>query len=381
MDSITQAALGALCGEMVLGRQLGCKGALWGLFFGTLPDLDVIAFYFQTASEQLMWHRGLSHSILLMFVGAFVFGALLKKIHWRRQVSYWRFFAFVFLAWSTHVLIDCFNTYGTQIMEPFSDIRYTIGNISIIDLFFLVPMLIGLFLAVIVFRKRVKLRSRIGWLTTLWLCFYFGASLLMKHFATQHFDAMLAKQGIEVEEIVASPTISNIFLWRMHARDKDGYYVSYWSAFDDEDREPVVRQFEHGHELERGFEDSIDLQRLKWFCQGWHKTFKVEGEPESIYVAAINMSEVHLYMPLPKEEGEQQMRFMELRPSFIWKITKQNGDYQLERPFKMSKDGGNLLKEAVKLTYQRVKGEAPKWMDGVWSWDIHKLPKQAARSE
>jgi inner membrane protein len=70
MDSITQAALGALCGELVLGKKLGNKGILWGLLFGTLPDLDIIAYPFLTASEQLGWHRGISHSIFMMFVAA-----------------------------------------------------------------------------------------------------------------------------------------------------------------------------------------------------------------------------------------------------------------------------------------------------------------------
>ena len=156
MDSITQAALGALCGEMVLGRQLGYKGALWGLLFGTLPDLDIIAYGFLSFSEQLLWHRGVSHSLLAMVVGAFLFGWLLKWIHRERNMSYLRFFTFVFLTWSTHVLIDCFNTYGTQIMEPFHSTRYSISNIAIVDLFFLVPLLLGLFLAVIVFRKKTN---------------------------------------------------------------------------------------------------------------------------------------------------------------------------------------------------------------------------------
>jgi len=356
MDSITQATLGALCGEMVLGRQLGYKGALWGLLFGTLPDLDVLAFGMLSATEQLMWHRGLSHSILLMFVGAFAFGAVLKRIHHTRDISYWRFFAFVFLAWSTHVLIDCFNTYGTQIMEPFTHDRYAINNISIIDIFFLGPLLLGLFLACIVFRKKTNLRSHIGWITTIWLCLYFVASLFIKNIATNHFEEIMAEKGIETNELIASPTFSNIFLWRMHARDADNYYVSYWSLFDDDDRETVVSSFNHGHELEKGFEDSEDLKTLKWFCMGWHKVFKYESQPNSIYIAATQMSEVRI--------GKEH------RPVFIWKLTKTDAGYELERPFKMTKDGSSHLKEAVKETYRRVKGGSPTWMEGEWSWDL-----------
>ena len=42
VDSITQAALGAVVGELVLGRQLGRRAIGWGALFGTIPDLDVI---------------------------------------------------------------------------------------------------------------------------------------------------------------------------------------------------------------------------------------------------------------------------------------------------------------------------------------------------
>ncbi len=384
MDSITQATLGALCGEMVLGRQLGYKGALWGLFFGTLPDLDVLAYGILTATEQLMWHRGLSHSILLMFLGAFIFGAVLKRVHHTRDISYWRFFFFVFLAWSTHVLIDCFNTYGTMIMEPFSHHRYAINNISIIDVFFLFPMLMGLFFACIVFRKKRNLRSHIGWITTIWLCLYFAASLFMKQMATDKFQKLMAEEGIETEDLIASPTFSNIFLWRMHARDADNYYVSYWSLFDDDDRETIVQKFANGKELEKGFEDSEDLKTLKWFCMGWHKIFKLESEPDSIYIGAIHMSEVRVLLNPVSTDSKSTDKLKELRPVFIWKITKTDSGYELERTFKMSRDGSSVLADAVKATYRRVKGESPRWMDGKWSWDLthpEKSPRTLEKDE
>ena len=43
MDSLTQAVLGAACGEAVLGRKIGNKALVWGAIAGTIPDLDVVA--------------------------------------------------------------------------------------------------------------------------------------------------------------------------------------------------------------------------------------------------------------------------------------------------------------------------------------------------
>ena len=43
MDSITQIVLGAAVGEVVAGKKMGGKAALWGAIAGTIPDLDVFA--------------------------------------------------------------------------------------------------------------------------------------------------------------------------------------------------------------------------------------------------------------------------------------------------------------------------------------------------
>lgn len=365
MDSLTQASLGALCGEMVLGRKLGYKGALWGILFGTLPDLDVLAYGILSATEQLIWHRGISHSILMMFVASFLLAPLLKKVHRTKEISYWRYFFFIFLAWSTHVLIDCFNTYGTQIFEPFSSYRVSFSNISIIDIFFLLPLLAGLFLATVIYRKHRALRSKIGWLTTAWLCVYFLLSLTMKLLATAHFKERMADQNIDYDELITSPTFSNIFLWRMAAKDDQNYYISYWSLFDSDDRAVAINTFTKNHELEQGYEESIDFQRLKWFSQGWHQLFKLPNEPNTLYIAPMNMSEIHI---ASEDSGSNQN---ELRPAFMWKITKSNNEFILDRSFKVSKDGKKVVRKAVNKTYQRILGNEPNWMSDKWTWEIN----------
>lgn len=71
MDSITQAALGAAVGEAVLGKKLGNRALLWGVFFGTLPDLDILFSPFLDQVRQLSFHRGASHSLLIMICASF----------------------------------------------------------------------------------------------------------------------------------------------------------------------------------------------------------------------------------------------------------------------------------------------------------------------
>ena len=360
MDSITQATLGALCGEVILGRKLGNKAVLWGALFGTLPDLDIIAYPFLSFAEQLMWHRGFSHSILMTFIATFLFGWLMHRKYAKEGLSFKRLSFFIFLTWGTHILIDCFNTYGTQIMEPFSHDRFSINNISIMDPFFTVPLIIGL-IAIAFMNRLSPKRIKIGWIVTGWLCVYFSLSLIVKYVAGNEFEQRLADNDITYNKMMTAPTIGNIFLWRMVARDDEHFYVSYWSIFDGKSDTDKINKFKQGHELDEQFKDSEDFQTMIWFAQGWHKTYQLPNEPNSIYIVAVNMSEIGI----ERDDG-----VTELRPAFVWKVTNTDNGYEAERPFKLSKDGGSHIWKALGSLIDRIPGETDEWMSGTWSWDL-----------
>ena len=123
MDSITQAVLGAAIGEAVLGKKIGNKGAILGAAVATIPDLDVALYLFYDKFEMLSIHRGYSHSILFSIIGVFLIAYILQRIKWTDTVGYWRRWIFTWLALFTHMLLDAFMAYGTQLFLPFSDKR------------------------------------------------------------------------------------------------------------------------------------------------------------------------------------------------------------------------------------------------------------------
>ena len=71
MDSITQAALGAVVGELTLGRQLGRRSLAWGALFGTVPDLDAFLLPFLNTAWDLGWHLigGATALVLITYRG------------------------------------------------------------------------------------------------------------------------------------------------------------------------------------------------------------------------------------------------------------------------------------------------------------------------
>ncbi|MBW1800134.1 MAG: metal-dependent hydrolase [Deltaproteobacteria bacterium] len=117
MDTVTQIALGAAVGEAVMGRQVGKRALLWGGICGLLPDLDLLI-PISDAVKAFTYHRGPSHSLFVLTALTPLFVWLILRLHPRTIGYRIRWFALVYLAFVTHVLLDCFTVYGTQIFWP-----------------------------------------------------------------------------------------------------------------------------------------------------------------------------------------------------------------------------------------------------------------------
>ena len=145
MDSVTQIALGAAVGEKVLGKKVGNKAPLWGATLGILPDLDVLGAAFLSGTDQLGFHRWVSHSLLFAVGGGLGIGWALSKLH--RDASWREWSTLAFWAILTHALLDCFTGYGTQLFSPFSNYPVAFGSIFVIDPLYTLPLAIGLIAA------------------------------------------------------------------------------------------------------------------------------------------------------------------------------------------------------------------------------------------
>lgn len=351
MDSITQATLGGLCGEVTLRKQLGWKGMAWGLLIGTLPDLDIIIYPWLDKMQQLAWHRGISHSLLACFVMAPLLGWLLAKIHHQKGVTYKQASWFVFITWFTHILIDSFTSYGTQIFEPFSDYRFALNNMSIIDIAFTLPMLLGLLL-VLFFKRDSKARTSIGRSVVLWLCIYTTASFTLKFVAQSRLAQQLQAHGITATRTMTAPTISNIFLWRMLAESEGQYHITYWSPFDTPDRAPHVTSTPHGQEALEPFRDRPQAKKLIWFSKGWHKVVAHPLNPDSLLFIDMRFTE----MVHPQSKA----------PVFVWHLQDEEGELTFRQTsFRDRTDAGDTLD----YLWQRIRGGAPEWMTAPWPWD------------
>lgn len=265
MDSLSQIALGAAVGEAVLGRKAGRKAAAWGAFFGTLPDLDVLANPFLDAVQSLAFHRGVSHSFLFALVAAPLFGMLLQRLHTRSSNgASWRGWArLVWWCIVTHFMLDLFTVYGTQIFWPFTDHPFGLDSIFIIDPLYTVPLAASVVVALV----SRRLRHVVVWGLVL-STGYLGWSLTAKAVADRAFEEAFAAAGVVVDRSMSTPAPLNTVLWSGYAQSGDSLWVTSYSLLDDGPPDSFViiprrSDLLAGHESDRG------VARLDWFSKGW----------------------------------------------------------------------------------------------------------------
>ncbi|MET0242748.1 MAG: metal-dependent hydrolase, partial [Flavitalea sp.] len=145
MDSLTHIALGSCIGELAFGKKLGRKAMVWGLLAASFPDIDAVNGLFLSLPEELIAHRGITHSLLVAVLVPFLFAFAADKIHQRPRIGFVPFYFFFLFQILLHDLLDTCNAYGTGLLEPFSAHRFSFNTIYVADPLFT----LGIFLATV----------------------------------------------------------------------------------------------------------------------------------------------------------------------------------------------------------------------------------------
>ena len=267
MDSVTQFVLGAAVGEAVLGRKIGNKAALWGGIAATLPDLDVFI-PLGGVVEDFTYHRSVSHSLFVLAILTPVMVWLINKIHPALREYKGRWILMIYLAFATHVLLDSFTAYGTQIFWPLSTIPVSWSTVFIIDPLYTLPLLIGVLAALVTTRESTRghLFNRIGLVvSSIYLCW----TVVAKVIVDQHFADELQAQSINYQKLFTIPAPFNSLLWRAVVMQEKGYYEAYYSVFDS-GAQIRFRYYASNKALLDGIRDYWPVQRLQWFSRGFY---------------------------------------------------------------------------------------------------------------
>lgn len=193
-------------------------------------------------------------------------------------ISFSRWYVLFFMAIATHILIDAFTTYGTQILQPFSDKRFTTSSISVVDPLYTMPLLCGLLVASFYPRLSMK-RSLWFWggmiVSILYVVFTFG----VKRHVDQAFEQRLADDQIAYTRSMSNPSLFNAILWHGIAETDDAYVEGYYSIFDMVIPFHMLRYIPKNHHLMTRYDcaDSYDADVLRWFSDGFYQYSEVDG--------------------------------------------------------------------------------------------------------
>lgn len=275
MDTITQITLGAAVGEAVLGRRAGYKAPLWGAVFGVVPDLDILANPFLDEVQQIIAHRGISHSIFLCVLASPLFGWALSHIKWNRDVDWKPWSWLVFWVISTHIFIDVCTSYGTQVFQPFSNYAASFNSIFIIDPFYTVPLLIGILTALFLKGNSNKRRwaNYLGLgISSCYMLLGFG----LKWHVNTIFEENFQRKNISVTRYMTTPAPLTEFLWTGYAESDDQVFAGLYSIFD-EDVEIEFIEIPKRSNLISPYENDLAVRRLLWFSNGYYSVQKRAG--------------------------------------------------------------------------------------------------------
>lgn len=336
MDSLTQLVLGATTQVAVLGKEQKRKALLYGAILGTLPDLDVFIPYADPISE-MTFHRGFSHSIFVLTPLAFLLTISIRKFAHNNSYSSKKLFLAIWLGLISHVLLDAFTIFGTQIFWPLNLIPISWSSVFIIDPFYTLPLL-ALFIGVLL-KGVTKNIYRFASVALILSSAYLGLGLAASSYNLKIVKQSFADMGIKIHSMKAAPLPFNIIVWRIISQTQDGQlYESVSGIFDTQ--APEHLKIPTRPDLVKVVKDNWYFQRLNWFTGGWVTLEQIE---DALVVSDLREGAL----------GQMPYRFILARQD------KNNNWRQLKIPAQIEPDYS--FKENIyrlKLILTRIKGNS-----------------------
>jgi inner membrane protein len=261
MDLVTQGILGAAVGQVGFQQKLGRKAIVIGAVAGLLPDLDILVRFLPDICAEMLYHRGFTHSLFFAPLFAPIAGWVSANRNNYAQLNEW--ISLWFWCLITHPLLDLFTDYGTQLLLPFSNYRFSLKAIPIIDPVYSLPLLVSVIIGYRC-RVRIKLAQVIAksalFLTT---CYLFMG--LLVHDQTLSFLNKTEPQAMRKESF---STMFSIFYRRLVIEEHNQYRVAYLHFFD-LGKKPIVWHTLPKVQISDQMQSLREVRIFTWFADSW----------------------------------------------------------------------------------------------------------------
>lgn len=304
MDLLSHAVLGAAIGEAMAGRRAGRRAMAVGAAAALLPDLDVLGHFFHSDAEQLVFHRGITHSLLITALAPPLIAWLLTRFRGFQTMPWLSWAALLWVGMASHLALDVCTCYGTGLLEPFSHARFSLDSIFVADPLYTLPLLIG-WIAVMLSKQHPVRRMRWNWAGIILSSLYLLWAQWNHAHVHQKMEASLTIQHPGHGELTVTPTPLNNVLWMGFAPDAEGYWMGFCSLLDSDDpidfqwipqqdslldRIPphpevgLLREFTMGHYVLTAEGDDVYLNDLRFgYADRW-------DAPGTVFALRYNLS-------------------------------------------------------------------------------------------
>lgn len=265
MDTVTQMLFGAVVAQAGFRRRLGRRAIVAGAVLASVPDFDIAVGWIGDTFTVWQHHRGLTHALIF----APLAGPLLGWLLWRfdrgsrtdpepGRLRAWIWLAIIVLF--THPLIDLFTSYGTQLLWPFSNTRFAINALPIVDpvysLILIFAVLVGAFA-----RRGVSLAVNTA-ATALLLIFAYS---LAGWAINTRVEAIAREDFGRPGMVTAYPMLFQPYYRRVVAETGNGAHIGYYSVLNPGPIEWRELAMASGPEVE-AVKATREAQIFTWFA-------------------------------------------------------------------------------------------------------------------
>jgi inner membrane protein len=279
--------MGACIGDAVAGRSLGKKAMFLGAFAQSIPDLDFITTFWLDDADDIINHRGITHSFIFAVMATFTLAGICRYLFRGLSIG-WRTWVLLFgLNIATHLFIDSFNAYGIGWLEPFSSKRFSLHLLFVADpLFSFWPFIacIALFLL-----KQTSIKRKKWYWVGLGIpACYMAFALTSKLIVQSDVKKALAAKGISTSQYLVTPTPFNSMLWFVAAKDDSGYYITHRSVFDNHDQIQFT-WFPQNDELQSEVADKKALNKMIRFA---NRFYTLEKTNDTVVLNVLRFGQI-----------------------------------------------------------------------------------------
>ncbi|MFQ0976268.1 metal-dependent hydrolase [Vibrio campbellii] len=269
MDPFTQGLVGASLSLSASKKQhLVAAGAL-GLLAGMAPDLDILIRSTKDPLLFLEFHRQFTHSLFFIPIGSFICALILHPLIAKKGgLSFKQSWWYCALGYATHGLLDACTSYGTQLLWPFTNTRYSWSTVSVIDPLFTLPILFTLILGL------MKCNPWYPRIAVAWALAYLTFGMFQRDRAEEAGWALAEARQHTPQRLEAKPTFANTLVWKVIYETERHYYVDAIRAgrsiktYTGESiaKLNVAADFPW---LDPASQQAKDIERFRWFSDGF----------------------------------------------------------------------------------------------------------------